>query len=51
MFHLKNFSLENQLNAYSILRFFLDFKKLGEISQNKLSSYLQTSVLNVKNIF
>ena len=49
MSHLKNFSLENQLNANRILRF-LALQKPGEISQNKLSNYLQTSALNVKNI-
>ena len=46
---LKNFTHQNQVNANRILRY-IALQKPGEVSQSKLSSYLQTSALNVKNI-
>ena len=49
MIKIKNFTSENQANANRILRF-LALQKPGEISQNNLSNYLETSVSNVKNI-
>ena len=49
MIKIKNFTNENQANSNRILRF-LALQKPGEISQNNLSNYLETSISNVKNI-
>ena len=49
LIRFKNFNFENQANANRILRF-LALQKAGNLSQNKLSNYLKTSSLNVKNI-
>ena len=49
MIQIKNFTLENQINANRILRY-LSLQESADVSYNKISKYLKTSATNVENI-